>query len=61
MLDIRKQQSWLPRRAMEGIFKLLPLLLPTSNQADYSVFVPLLLNYLLDNTEKGKLETNKTG
>ena len=61
MLDIRKQQSWLPCCAMEGIFKLLPLLLPTSNQDDYSVFVPLLLNYLLDSTEKGKLETNKTG
>ena len=41
MLDIRKQQSWLPRCAMEGIFKLLPLLLPTSIEGDYSVFVPL--------------------
>ena len=45
MLDIRKQQSWLPRCAMEGIFK---LLLPTSIEGDYSVFVPLQLNSLLD-------------
>ena len=59
MLDIRKQQSWLPRCAMEGIFKLLPLLLPTSNQDDCAcAFVAFLLDLDVITLKKGK---NKTG
>ena len=56
MLDIRKQQSWLPHCAMEGIFIAPPNLEPGWL---FCVFVPLLLNSLLDILKKGNWKQTK--